>query len=83
MTVDKEVLMKLSKEELIQLFDTALQGQVLANDNMSKLGKLLAQAGEKIAQLESDKVTMEAKIIELEVRWDSHGCTYDIGRDRD
>jgi hypothetical protein len=80
MTVDKEVLMKLSKEELIQLFDTALQGQVLANDNMSKLGKLLAQAGEKIAQLESDKVTMEAKIIELEVRY---GCTYDIGRDRD
>lgn len=63
MTVDKEVLMKLSKEELIQLFDTALQGQVLANDNMSKLGKLLAQAGEKIAQLESDKQTMEAELI--------------------
>jgi hypothetical protein len=72
MTIDKEVLMQLSKEELIQLFDTALQGQVMANENMGKLGKLLAQAGEKITQLESDKATMEAELIVLRAQSGRH-----------
>lgn len=64
----KEQLLGMSKEQLVELLELALDGQMAANANMVRMSALVSSTVEKMQKLEDEKATLEAELIMLRNR---------------
>jgi hypothetical protein len=66
--MDKEKLMEMTKEQLIELLLLAIEGQQIANKNSLELVSQMTRINADAQQLRDEKATLEAELIVLRAR---------------
>jgi hypothetical protein len=66
--MEKTALMKMTKEQLIELLELAVQATTQANQNMLTMTSMMAKVNEDAKQLRDEKATLEAELIMLRNR---------------
>jgi hypothetical protein len=66
--MDKEKLMEMTKEQLIELLLLAIEGQQIANKNSLELVSQMTRINADAQQLRDEKATLEAELIVLRNR---------------
>jgi hypothetical protein len=64
----KETLLVMTKEELVELFLLALEATQTANQNMLEMTTLMTKVNTEAQQLRDEKATLEAELIVLRNR---------------
>lgn len=66
--MDRELLLKMTKEQLIELLILAVEGQTMANKNNLTLTNLMSTMNADFAELKDKYATLEAELIVLRAR---------------